>query len=219
MRTALLLTLVSSGVALAELPQLSVVGGWSTQVFSAREVDLVAAQDNMSLGRIGASAGFLLGSGVVDLELAFAAGSLSNMAHVNTFGDLTLQSIQLGVAYRLPIFHWLQPYLQVGGSADFATLTLGGPTRLTQTVLTPSGSLLGGVQLAVRLGPARQRMPSLVFDLGIGGVLRPAVNFDAMGPRPPERAPAEATIAVGSVDVGRMPLSGLTARLQIGLRY
>jgi hypothetical protein len=216
MRTALLVVLLSSAAASAELPQLSLSGGWSTQVFAAREVDLVAYQDNLSLGRIAGSAGFVLGAGVVDLELAFAAGGVTDVAHVSSYAALELQLLQVGVAYRLPIFSWLQPYLQVSGGLDFATLTLGGVTRLHQTVITGSGTGLAGVQFVVRLGPARKRMPSLVFDLGAGGVLRPAVNFDAMGPREPASGEA---IATSTVNVGSMPLSGFTARLQLGLRF
>jgi hypothetical protein len=218
MRALLFFTILSSS-AFAELPQLAVSGGWSTQVFSARQVDLVATRDDVPLGRIAASAGIVLGVGIVDLELAFASGSTAGLAHQNVYGELVLTSLQAGVAYRLPIFPWLQPYVQLSGGTDWATLTLGSSARLTQTVLTGSGALLGGVQFAIRLGPARKRMPSLVFDFGAGGVLRPAVAFDAMGPRAPTQAPAEAPIAVSTVNVGSMPMSGFTARIQLGIRY
>lgn len=216
-RTFALALALTATTAAAELPQLSITGGWSTQVFAAREFDLVAATDGLSLGRVGLSAGLPFRFGLLELEAAYLAGDTGALAHGNLPAYFSLQEAQLGLAWRVPIFNWLQPYLQLAGGLDWATLTLLNEARLTQTVLTGAGTALLGVQLVVRLGPrGAHRLPALVFDLGAGGVLRPATNFDALAPI---RGASDDALGQGTVALGSLPLSGFTARLQLGLRY
>lgn len=219
MKTLFALLALSSTLAVAELPTLSVSAGYSTHVFAARQYDLVGYDDNLHLGRVAAGAGFTLPYGALDLELAFSSGSAGSMAHVTVPVHYVLTGLQLGVAWRLPVRSWFQPYAQVAGGIDWHTLTLMSTGRLTQRVTSFSGTGLLGVQFAVRLGGAkRPRVPWLTFDLGGGVVLRPDTRFDAMAPEAPKPAPAD-PLAQGSVNLGSMPLSGFTGRLLIGVRF
>lgn len=216
-RSLFLALVLAATTAAAELPQLSFTAGWNTQVFAAREYDLVATTDGLSLGRVGLSAGLPLRFGLLELEAAYLAGDTGSFAHGAIPVAFALKEAQLGLAWRVPIFSWLQPYVQLAGGLDWATLTLMSQARLTQTVLTGAGTALLGVQLAVRLGPrGAHRLPALVFDFGAGGVLRPTTRFDAMAP---VRAAQDDALGRGTVALGGLPLSGFTARLQLGLRY
>ncbi|MFZ5438496.1 MAG: hypothetical protein ACOZQL_00740 [Myxococcota bacterium] len=219
MRALIAAVLLLSSLAFAEVPTLSVSGGYSMQVFAARGFDLIAPTDDVHLGRIAAGTGFRVGFGLLDVEVAYAGGGTRALTQSTVPVQFELQGVQLALAYRLPVLSWLHPYVQLGGGYDWATLTLYSADRLTQTVGSASGSGLVGLQLLVKLGqPKLARAPWLVFDLGLGGVLRQAPNFDAMGPKPADKPPADA-IARGTVDVGAVPLSGFTARLLVGVRY
>jgi hypothetical protein len=211
--------LLSSTIAAAEVPTLSLSTGYSTQVFTARGYDLIGTDDNLHQGRVALGTGFTLPFGALDLEVAFAAGGTKSVTHQSIPVDYALRGLQLGVAYRIPVTAWFQPYAQVLGGYDWATLTLASTERLTQTSGSFSGSGLLGVQFAVRMGgPKEPRVPQLIFDLGAGAVLRQESKFDAMSPEQPKPAPAD-PLAVSSVNLGTVPLSGFTMRLLVGVRY
>lgn len=109
--------------------------------------------------------------------------------------------------------------MQVAGGYDWTTLRLANDSRLTLTVGNVSGTGLLGLQFAVKMGGAQDlRAPHFIFDLGAGMVIRPVTKFDAMAPEPPATAP-EDPIAVASVNLGSVPLSGFTGRLLVGVRY
>lgn len=219
MRTLITALVLTSSGALAELPTLAVSTGYTSQVFDARGFDLVNFDDAVHQFRVGAGTGFKVGFGSLDLELAFSTGGTRSVTHATVPVEFALKGLQVGVAYRVPVQSWLQPYLQLSGGYDWATLTLFSESRLTQTVGRFSGTGLLGVQLAVRLGsPKATRVPWLVFDLGAGAVLRQAPTFDAMGPTPPEKPVADA-IPQATINLGTVPLSGFTARALIGVRY
>jgi hypothetical protein len=193
--------------------------GYSTQVFTARGYDLIGYDDNLHQGRVALGSGFTLPFGALDLEVAFAAGGTKSTTHQNIAVDFALRGLQLGVTYRLPVRPWFHPYAQVLGGYDWATLTMVSTSRLTQTSGSFSGSGLLGVQFAVRMGgPKDARPPQLIFDLGAGWVLRQVSRFDSMAPEQSSPAPAD-PIAVGTVNLGTVPLSGFTARLLVGVRY
>lgn len=219
MRAFLSALLLSSLTAFADVPMLQVSGGYTAQLFDARAFDLINVDDALHQARVAVGTGFQVGFGALDLEVAFAAGGTKALTHATVPVEFGLRGLQLAASYRVPVLSWLHPYLQLGGGYDWATLTLYSADRLTQTVGRFSGSGLLGLQLALKLGgPKRVRPPWLVFDLGLGGVLRQAPHFDAMGPTPPEKPVADA-IARGTVDVGSVPLSGFTARMLVGVRY
>jgi|APLak6261679142_1056127.scaffolds.fasta_scaffold00031_57 hypothetical protein len=219
MRALLLASLLTSTFAAAGLPPLSVDLGYSTQVFTARGFDLVNVNDNLHQFRVGAGTGFALPLGALDLELALATGGTRGTTHGVVPVDFSMLGLQLAASWRVPVTTWFHPYAQLGGGYDWVTLTLFDERRLTQTVGRFSGTGLLGVQLAVRLGPARQdRLPVLFFDLGLGATLRQAPSFDAMGPQAPTKPPPDA-IATSTVNLGSVPLSGFTARALIGVRY
>lgn len=218
-RLATLALLLTAPAALAELPPLSVSVGYASQAFGARGYDLVDADDHLALVRVAAGTGVGLPFGALDLELAYLGGGTDGQAHVTVPTAFSLRGVQLAATLRLPVRTWFQPYAQVAGGLDWATLTLGSTARLTQTALTGSGQGLLGVQFHVRLGPSSaRRVPWLVFDLGGGGVLRTAAQFDALRPAEPAQPPVD-PIGTTSVDVGALPLSGWTFRLLIGVRF
>jgi len=213
------LIVLTSTLAIADVPTLSVTAGYSTQVFMARGFDLIGFDDALHQGRIAVGTGFNLPFGSLDLEVGYAAGGTTSTTHANVPVQFALKGLQLGVTYRVAVRSWFQPYAQVLGGYDWATLTLVNEQRLTQTVSNFSGTGLLGVQFAVRLGgQTRPRVPWLTFDLGAGAVLRPATRFDAMAPTPAKPAP-EDPMAQGSVNLGSVPLSGFTGRLLIGVRF
>jgi hypothetical protein len=219
MKNFILLIALSATFAAAEVPTLAMSAGYSTQVFAARGYDLIGVDDNLHQGRIAVGTGFKLPFGAIDLEVAFATGGTQSITHGSIPVDFVLKGLQLGVTYRVPVKSWFQPYAQVLGGYDWATLTLVNESRLTQTSGSLSGSGLLGVQFAVRMGGQKEpRVPWLIFDLGAGAVLRQASTFDAMAPEAPKPAPAE-PLAQGSVNLGSVPLSGFTARLLVGVRF
>ena len=218
-RTLLFAVLACASLAGAEVPTLLASAGYSTQVFGARGYDLIGVDDNLHQGRVAVGTGFNLPFGTLDLEVAFSTGGTRSVSHTVIPVEFALKGLQLGVGYRVAVRSWFQPYAQVAGGYDWATLTLANETRLTQTVGSFSGTGLLGVQFAVRMGGAMSpRVPWLIFDLGAGAVLRPLTRFDAMAPAPVRPAPTD-PITVSSVNVGSVPLSGFTARLLIGVRF
>lgn len=213
------LLFLTSTLALAELPTLSMSVGYSTQVFTARGYDLIGVDDNLHQGRLAVGTGFNLPFGALDLEVSFATGGTKSVTHGSIPVDFALKGLQLGVTFRVPVRSWFQPYAQAMGGYDWATLTFVNPSRLTQTVGSVSGTGLAGVQFAVRMGGVKDgRVPWLIFDLGAGAVLRQASRFDAMTPEPVTPAPSD-QLAQGSVNLGSVPLSGFTARLLVGVRF
>ncbi len=220
MRTILIAAaLLVPSLAAAEVPTLSANLGYSTQVFTARGFDLVNGDDNLHQFRVAVGTGFQLGYGGIDLEVGYATGGTRSLTHGSVPVDFALKGLQLAATYRVPVTPWFNPYVQLAGGYDWATLTLFDETRLTQTVGRLSGVGLLGVQFAVKMGGAAPtRVPWLIFDLGAGAVLRQTPSFDAMGPAPVEK-PVPDAIATGTVNLGSVPLSGFTARLLIGVRY
>lgn len=219
LRTLVCSVVLGATLAAAEVPTLWASAGYSTQVFMARGYDLIGVDDNLHQGRVAVGTGFHLPFGWLDLEVGFATGGTASTTHTSVPVEFVLKGLQLGVSYRVPVRSWFQPYAQLAGGYDWATLTLAGQTRLTQTVSSVSGTGLLGVQFAVRMGGKKEtRVPWLIFDLGAGAVVRPASRFDTMAPQTPAKPAADA-IAFGSVNLGSVPLSGFTARLLIGVRF
>lgn len=217
-RTLMMVAMVST-VASAAVPTLAMSAGYSTQVFTARGYDLIGTDDNLHQFRLAVGTGFVLPLGWVDLEAGFATGGTNSTSHVNVPVQFALKGLQLGVTWRVPVWSWFHPYVQVAGGYDWATLTLVNESRLTQTVGSVSGTGLLGIQFAVKMGGRKAlRAPWFIFDLGGGMVIRPVTRFDAMAPTPPKTAP-EDPIAVGSVNLGSVPLSGFSGRLLVGVRY
>ena len=219
MKALVLSAVLCSTLAGAEVPTLAFSAGYATQVFTARGYDLIGLDDNLHQGRLALGAGFNLPFGALDLEVGFATGGTHSTSHGTVPVVFALKTLQLGVTYRVAVRRWFQPYVSAAGGYDWATLTLLGESRLTQTTSTFSGTGLLGVQFAVRMGGAKEpRVPQLIFDLGAGAVLRPATRFDAMAPAEVKPAPSD-PLAQGSVNLGSVPLSGFTGRLLIGVRY
>lgn len=219
MNRSLLMVAMFSTVASAAVPTLAVSAGYSTQVFTARGYDLIGTDDNLHQGRVAVGTGFVLPLGWLDLEAAFGTGGTNSTTHTSVPVQFDLKGLALGVTWRVPVWSWFQPYVQLLGGYDWTTLTLVNTSRLTQTVGSVSGTGLLGVQFAVKMGGAKDlRAPHFIFDLGAGMVIRPVTHFDAMAPTPP-KTPPEDPIAVGKVDLGSVPLSGFTGRLLVGVRY
>lgn len=207
-----------AATARAELPQLQASVGYAGQYFSARQYDLLDVDDQLAMTRVAVGTGFSLPVGALDVDVAYSDGASQGAAHGTVPTAFWLRGLQLGATWRLPVRSWFQPYLQLSGGLDWATLTLFNEARLTQTVVSSSGMGLVGVQFSVRLGRrSEKRLPSLLFDLGGGGVLRTAARFDALAPTV-DQPPAD-PIASGSVNLGTLPLSGYTLRALVGVRF
>lgn len=201
------------------LPPVSLSWGYSAQVFSSRQYDLVAADDTFQQLRVGAGYALPVWRGYLDFELAFSTGSTTATSHGNVSSTLWMRGVELGAAFRLPVFKHLHPYVFVGGDYDWSKLTLVNTARLTQTAEVLGGKVMVGAQIPFKLGPADSRAPSLLLDLGLGYVGRPNAGFHAMGPSlNPLQPGEEAPIARVGTDAGSMPLSGITYRVLLTCR-
>lgn len=220
MKTTFLMTaLLLAPTAFAELPPLQANLGVFTQVFSARGYDLVDTDDHLVSFRVAAGTTFQLHRWQLDVEGAFSAGGTEATAHQQVASSLALTGFEVAGTARFVALSWLHPYVRVGLGYDWATLRLFNDTRLTQTVGNVAGQGGVGVQLAARLTREDARAVHLLLDVGAGAVLRPAYAFSALGPAPVARPPADPLGARSTVNVGALPLSGITWRILVGLRF
>lgn len=200
------------------LPPVSLSLGYSAQVFSSRQYDLVATDDTLQQFRAGAGYALPVWRGFLDLELAFSTGATGAQSHGGIAATLVLRGVGLDVGFRLPVFRHFHPYVLVGGGYDWASLTLFDTSRLTQTVGTLGGKAMLGAQVPFKLGPADSRAPTLLFDVGLGYVGRPNAPFHAMAPAPTGARGDEPPIARAGTDLGSLPLSGITYRVLLTIR-
>lgn len=200
------------------LPPVSLSLGYSAQVFSARQYDLVATHDTLQQFRIGAGYAQPVWRGFLDLELAFSTGSTGAYSHGAIASSFALSGLELAASFRLPVLRHFDPYLLVGAGYDWATLTLADESRLTQTAGTLAVRAMIGAQLPFKLGPADSRAPTLLLDLGLGYAGRPSAGFHAMAPAPVRSSGEEAPIARAGTDLGSLPLSGIAYRVLLTFR-
>ena len=219
MKTLVLAVLLSGSLAAADVPPLHATVGLSSQLFSARGYDLLDGDDVLLSFRLGAGTSFMLRHFAIDVEAAFSTGGTEALAHAQISSSLALLGFEVSGTARWLLLSWLQPYVRLGAGADWATLTLFNTTRLTQTVGNVAGHAGLGVPLTARLTKPEQRGVFLVADLGAGGVLRPAYDFDAMSPAPIVGPQADPIGGRGAVNVGALPLSGITIRANVGVRF
>ncbi|MBL8917315.1 MAG: hypothetical protein JNJ54_00520 [Myxococcaceae bacterium] len=219
MKTLLFATLLSGSLAAAEVPPLHATVGLSSQLFSARGYDLLDGDDIFLSFRLAGGTTFELRRFSIDVEGAFSTGGVDGIAHAQVNSGLTLLGFEVSGTARWKLLTWLEPYVRVGVGADWATLTLFNTTRLTQTVGNVAGHAGLGVQVSARLTKPEQRGVFLVADLGAGGVLRPAYDFDAMAPAPVVGPQADPIGGRNAVNVGALPLSGITIRANVGVRF
>ncbi len=220
MKTAVMvLMLLGARVAFAEAPPLQVTLGAFTQVFSARGYDLVDTDDHLVSFRVAAGTSFLLRKWQFDVEGAFSRGANETFSYQQVQSSLALTGLEAAGTARFIALSWLHPYVRVGLGYDWATLRLFDDTRLTQTVGTVAGHGGIGVQVAARLTRADARAVHLVFDVGAGGVVRSLASFNALGPAPVTGPQADPIGGRSTVNVGPLPLSGITWRVLVGLRF
>lgn len=219
MKTLLFAALLTSTVAAAEVPPLHATVGLSSQLFSARGYDLLDGDDILLSFRMGAGTSFALRRFVIDVEGAFTTGGTEAVAHAQLNTSLSLIGFEVSGTARWLLLSWLQPYVRAGLGADWAQLTIINSTRLTQTVGNVAAHAGLGVQLSARLTKPEQRGVFLVADVGAGGVLRPAYDFDAMAPAPVTGPQTDPIGGRRPVNVGALPLSGITIRANVGVRF
>lgn len=217
--TLLMTALLSASTAFAELPPLQANLGVFTQVFSSRGYDLVDTDDHLHSFRLAAGTTFQLRRWQLDVEGAFSAGGTETFAHQQVPSSLALTGLEVAGTARFLALSWLHPYVRVGVGYDWATLELFNETRLTQTVGNIAGHGGVGVQLAARLTRQESRAVHLLFDIGAGAVLRPAYAFTALGPAPVTGAQSDPIGGRSTVNLGTLPLSGITWRILVGLRF
>jgi len=219
LRNLLLLAVVALGFgARAEVPAISASLGYSSEIYLSRSWDLVDDDDHLPMLRVGAGTSLEVPYGYVDVEAAFQSGASRSAAHSTISTDFWLRGVRVGAAYRYRLWRYLEPYVQLGGGVDWATLTLLGPSRLTQTVPVVVGTGLVGAQVPLWLGVGKGRWPFFVLDVGLGGVVRPSATFSAMQPQAPSKPPTD-PVGQGSVNLGSLPLTGLTFRVVTTLRW
>ncbi|MEW5739385.1 MAG: hypothetical protein AB1938_10690 [Myxococcota bacterium] len=212
-----LATALVASTSQAAWPTLAASAGYESQIFTSRSYDLVDTNDFLPMFRVGAGAGFEVGRGFLDLTLSFSTGASRETAHAAQVAtEFWLRGLELTGMYRRPVLSWLEPYAQLGLGWDWATLTFISASRSSQTVSNVAGSGLVGVQLPVRMGTGRGRLPFMIFDVGGGYVLRPDYAFDAMAP---ERSDLPEPIADGSVNLGRLPMHGWVWRVLVSVRW
>jgi hypothetical protein len=217
--SAVVLGLLASA-AFAQVQPFHANLGVSAQVFSARGYDLVDLDDHFHSFRFGAGTTFELRAWQLDLEAGVTTGSTDATAHVQLSTGLALVGLDVSATARLPLTSWFHPYVRVGAGYDWATMNVvGTASRLTQTVGLVSGQAGAGVQFSVRLTREKQRGVFLFLDLGVGGVLRQGAAFSAVGPPPPVGPQADPIGQRGAVNLGTMPLSGITWRAMAGVRF
>jgi hypothetical protein len=200
--------------ASADVP-LSFRLGYASQVSTARAYDLVDQNDHLPLFRVGAAWAFTVPRGRLEVEAGFLSGGSSAQLHLVSEADLGLTGVELGAAYRLRLGSVVEPYAQALVGYDWLSLRVGA---LRQGVGQVSATGLLGVSFLVSTRTGEDSSPTILFDLGVGYGLRPEARFDALAPEPPDED-VEEPIASTPVSLGAMPLSGVTYRLQVGLRF
>jgi hypothetical protein len=199
-----------------KLPPVSLSLGYSGQVLSTRGYDLLDTDDHLAMFRLAVGYSLPLTQGILELGLSWSTGSTSAYAHQTVAADLWLTGVELGATWRYPLWKHLEPYAHLGAGWDWATLQLM-QGKLLQTTSNFQATLLLGAQVPVKLGPADSRAPWLLLDFGLGYAFRPDYGFRAMGPPRPLPG-AEDPIAQGSVNLGRIALSGIQYRILLTFR-
>lgn len=196
-------------------PPLQAAVGLTTDVITHRSYDLVDTNDHFTRGFVSAGYALRLREGNLNLDLTYSGGATFAPLHLKTPARLALQTLELGASFHYPWFRHLEPYARLGAGVGWATLELevaNGPAR--QRIVSPVGQAVLGLAAPVRLGQGGR---SVVFDLGVGYALRFDQNFDQLR-RPEPARPTGEEISQAPLDLGRMPLHGLTYRLGLALR-
>lgn len=213
-RAVLLLAAVLSPVVASARAPLTLRLGYVGQVSTARAYDLVDENDHLPLFRVGAGYSFLLPTGRLELEGGFLTGGTSATLHQVATAKLGLMGVEAGAAYRVRMGASLEPYAQVLVGHDWLNLEVA---TLSQRTGQLSATGLLGVSVLIPTRPGDAASSAFVVDLGVGYGFRPDAHFDALSAEPPETA-GEEPIRSAPLPVGSLPLSGVTYRLQVGLR-
>ncbi|PTL80896.1 hypothetical protein [Vitiosangium sp. GDMCC 1.1324] len=209
----LMASLLSPLVASARAP-LTFRLGYAGQVSTARAYDLVDENDHLPLFRTGIAYAFLLPGGRLEVEGGFLSGSTSAPLHQVATAKLGLVGVELGAAYRVRVGTHFEPYAQALVGYDWLNLQL---SELKQGTRQLSATGLVGVSLLLPLQRSNPDSLAFLVDLGVGYGFRPEARFDALAPTPPGKDEEE-PIRSAPLPVGTLPLSGVTYRLQVGLR-
>lgn len=213
-RAVLLLAAVLSPVVASAGVPLTLRLGYAGQVSTARAYDLVDENDHLPLFRVGAGYSLLLPMGRLEVEGGFLSGGTSASLHQVATAKLGLVGVELGAAYRVRMGTSLEPYAQVLVGHDWLNLEVA---TLSQRTGQLSATGLLGVSLLIPTRPGDEASSAFVLDFGVGYGLRPEARFDALSAESPEKA-GEEPIRSAPLPVGALPLSGVTYRLQVGLR-
>ncbi|MFL5353160.1 outer membrane beta-barrel protein [Archangium sp.] len=213
-RAVLLLAAVLSPVVASARVPLTLRLGYAGQVSTAHAYDLVDENDHLPLFRVGAGYSFLLPTGRLEVEGGFLTGGTSAPLHQVTTARLGLVGVEAGAAYRVRVGTSFEPYAQVLVGHDWLKLELAALNQRTGQL---SATALLGVSLLIPTRQGDAASSAFVVDLGVGYGFRPDARFDALAPTPPENAEEE-PIRSAPLPVGSLPLSGVTYRLQVGLR-
>jgi hypothetical protein len=199
-------------------PPLTASAGLAAQVVTNRSFDLVSEDDHLSMGRIAAGYTLEIGDRLLDLEVGYQSGTASATLHETRPATLVFRGLDLGAAYRIPLYRYLEPYARASLGWDFATLSVGPSGTLEQRVSHPSLTALLGLSVPLITVKHREVWHQwLVFDVGMGYSARPSFHFDALAPKKPTRPDPDA-VARAPVDLGTLALSGIAYRFTLTLR-
>lgn len=210
------LVLLAALPAAAAWPEVGANLSYAGNVNQSRNFDLVSSTDHLALTHVAASVTFAAAKGRLDVELAYETGGVGDSAHQSIPTQLSLQGFELGATWRYPLLQHLEPYAHLGGELDWVNLTLIDTQHLTQTVANPGVNGLLGVQVPLSMGISAARPGTLLLDIGVGYVLRPSYAFHALSPQVAGR-PAD-PVAQSPVDLGSMPMSGISYRIGVSFR-
>lgn len=216
MKTLLCVVSLFSASALA-LPPVSASIGYASEVFSASDYDFVDGDDHLPMWRFGAAYSLKPARGILDVELQYQTGSTSESVYQTLQSTLWLRGVQAGATWRYLLYRHLEPYARLGAGYDWATLTVGGESRMQQTVGRPAANGMLGVQVPMPLRMNTEHSSAIVLDFGVGYTLRPSYGFNQQGPKPPDK-PEEDPVGHVPANLGSMSLSGISYRILIAFR-
>lgn len=220
-RLALLSTLVLLGApsAAQARPPLAASVGLADQVVTSRSFDFVSRFDHLPMVRFAAGSRVEIPRGMLDLDLAFRAGTTGAAAHVSDRTQLWLKGLELSATYRLGLYWYFEPYARLTAGYEWASLSVGGAgATLEQTVGDFTGTATLGVCLpVVAVKREGTRRTVLAFDLGLGYGLHPDFTFDRMLPTPTDKPQSDAP-RQAPVNLGSLRMAGFLWQLGVTLR-
>ncbi len=207
------------------LPPLDVEFGYSDQVLTARNYDLVSEQDHLSGLTFSAAVRPLSDWPLWWLELDDIYAGSSDGLHQQGSAALTLHDLGLSILYRRPLIGALAAFGRIGprlAVGDLALLDGGGNTLAGQWQVQPGVGAGAGLEFG--LSPSdwngtADHPRSFGLRLEIGYAWFPDFQFNALTVPPPPGHPNPSPIQSYGVALGPLAAAGLHLGLNAFLRF